>query len=87
VGTWRIVDGNEDLDAVEMMPVNTPESEYGPLLERGQDKRTQGFVGVGVGSAAVIGGVLWLALAGDDSTTVTMSPRKGGGMLAWGGNF
>ncbi len=83
IGTWLIVDGTADWDAV------TPEmlkSDADALVESGDNKRTIGFITGGVGLALAITGVALFALEPDEAPAVSFLPTPSGfgSSLTWG---
>ncbi|MCC6624882.1 MAG: hypothetical protein IT385_26775 [Deltaproteobacteria bacterium] len=62
VGTWLVVDGTADWNAVDS---DMPKAEAEALVDQGTDKRTGGFVALGVGGALVATAVIMLLLETD----------------------
>ncbi len=91
VGTWLILDGTADWDAVRdaRSDLSLTREEADALVANGETKRTAGFVAAGVGGALVLTGLLWYALEDgpDDTTAFTVVPAPGGIELGVGGTF
>jgi hypothetical protein len=83
-GAWFVVDGQNDWDAVtgEM-----PRAQADELVDRGSQKRTAGFVGLGVGGGLVVTSmVLWLLERepSEGATVVVLPSGKGmSAALTW----
>lgn len=77
VGTWLVLDGQADWDAVTG---DMPRAQADELVDRGSQKRTIGFVGLGVGGGLVLTSVILWALEREPSegTTVGVMPTRGG---------
>lgn len=85
VGTYLVVDGTNDWNNED----NFPPAEAEKLIAQGRDKRTAGFIGIGVGGGLIATSVILFLLESPgsdaDGAHLDIAPTRGGGhaTLTW----
>jgi len=74
VGTWLVIDGTADWDAVDS---DMPKAQAEALVDSGSDKRTGGFVALGVGGALVATAVVLFLLESDGAAPASTGAAVG----------